>query len=103
MIVKYKNFILTQWSNSDTDSVNDLENDLGNIYLSDFGIDFRSDSEIESVSEFHIDSDIEFDILSLILGKNEHQILLKIRPQIYPQCYGGYTTLPFKRIRYNSK
>jgi hypothetical protein len=65
-----------------------------NIYLNEYENGFDSDSEIESVSEFHIDSDIEFDILSLILGKNEHQILLQIRPQIYPQRYGGYTTLP---------
>jgi len=83
--------------------VNDLENNLENIYLNEYENGFDSDSEIESVFEFHIDSDIEFDILSLILGKSEHQILLKMRPQTYPQCYGGNTTLPFKRIQHNSK
>jgi len=97
----------SQWSNYgsdfDIDSVNDLENNSENIYLNEYENCFDSDSEIESVSEFHIDSAIESDILSLILGKNEHQILLQIRSQIYPQRYGGNTTLPFKRIRYNSK
>ena len=82
--------------------MNDLENNLENIYLNEYENGFRIDSEIESVFEFHIDSDTEFDILSLILGKNEHQILLKMQPQTYPQCYRGNTTLPLYRIQYNS-
>ena len=98
--------IFSQWSDYGSDYGNDSESNLGfeyeNISQNDYGIDFRIDSEIESVFEFHIDSDTEFDILSLILGKNEHQILLKMQPQTYPQRYGGNTTLPFKRIRYNS-
>ena len=88
----------SQWSDSGNDSVSNLGFEYENIVLNDYGIDFRIDSAIESVFEFHIDSDTEFDILSLILGKNEHQILLKMRPQIYPQHYGGNTTLPLSHF-----
>jgi len=91
MILK---FIFSQWSDSDTGSGNDLENNLGNIYQNDYEIDFRSDSEIASVSEFHIESDTEFDICSLIYRKNKSLIALLSKPLTYAECHTGNTTLP---------
>ena len=61
-------------SNFDTDSVNDLVNNLANIYLNEGETALQGDCEIASVFDFDIETETESKIVSLIDSKSKNLI-----------------------------
>ncbi len=85
--------ILTQPSNSEADSVNDIGINFGNIYLNSLGIDKRNDDRNDPVFDSVNDVDIYFDISEFIYCQSNSSINLVNNPMTDIKTQWGNFTL----------
>ncbi len=91
---RHKTIIFLQLGNTDTDSVNDMMNNLANIYLNEEEMVLQGDCEIVSVFDSDVETKTESEIAGLIDSKNNNLIEGKMNSIINTQTHRGNSTLP---------